>query len=86
MRSNETAMTNNKTAPIDLTVLNIEADYMAFTAAGSGDRIYIQVREILAFEVNSETNRVNVVMKNGSVVQVNDTIEDIAKVAETSRW
>ena len=86
MRSNETAMTKNETAPIDPAVLNIDADYIAFTAAGSGDRIYVQVREILAFEVNSETNRVNVVMKNGSVVQVNDTIADIAKVAETSRW
>lgn len=86
MRSNETAMTNNETAPIDPAVLNIDADYIGFTAAGSGDRLYVQVGQILAFEVNSETSRVNVVMKNGSVVQVNDTIADIAKVAETSRW
>jgi hypothetical protein len=80
MRSNETAMTK-KTKPIDPDHLFIDADFIGLTAAGSGDRLYVQVREILAFEVNSETNRVNVVMKNGSVVQVNDTMAEISKIS-----
>ena len=68
------------------THLNIDSDFIAFNAAGSGDRLFVNASEILAFEVNSETQRVSVVMKNGSVVQVNDTMAEIAEIAAATRW
>lgn len=74
------------TKPTPLTHLNIDSDFVGFTAAGSGDRLFVRTTEILAFEVNSETQRVNVVMKGGSVLQVNDSLEDIAEIAETAHW
>ncbi|CAB4139001.1 hypothetical protein UFOVP345_11 [uncultured Caudovirales phage] len=77
-------MTDTKSEP--LTHLNLDCDFMGFTAAGSGDRLFVKASEILAFEINSETQRVSVVMKNGSVVQVNDTMHEIAGIAATSRW
>lgn len=69
-----------------LTHLNIDSDFIGFTASGSGDRLFVNASEILAFEINSESQRVNVVMKNGSVVQVNDTMDEIAETAATARW
>lgn len=78
-------MTDTKTFGT-LTHLNIDSDFIAFTAAGSGDRLFVNASEILAFEINSETQRVSVVMKSGSVLQVNDTMSEIAEITEATRW
>lgn len=45
------------------------------TAAGSGDSVFVRTSEILALEINSETSRCQLVIKNGSVLPITDEPE-----------
>jgi hypothetical protein len=51
--------------------------FVRVTAAGSGDSIFVNSAEVLAIEVNSETSRVQFVMKTGGALPINEDIETV---------
>lgn len=53
--------------------IDFPGHFIRVTAAGSGDTIFLNTREIMAMEVNSETSRCQFVFKTGNVLPV---IED----------
>ena len=51
--------------------------FIRCTAAGTGDVLYVNTREILAIEVRSENASVVVVLKDGKAIPVSDDYRSI---------
>ncbi len=53
------------------------ADFIKVTAMGSADTLYVRTAEVLAVEINAETSRVQLVMKNGGILPIRESAEAI---------
>lgn len=47
-------------------------EFIRVTAAGTGDSVFVNMSEVLALEVHSETNRCQFIMKTGAILPFNE--------------
>jgi hypothetical protein len=60
--------------------------FFRIEAAGTGDVLFVNRSEVLAFEINSESKRLQVVLKTGAAIVVNGDPKEVIAAINDPVW